>query len=169
LRRHPVDESSFWAGYWRGLCHDDDRKNLTGTLLIHRRHLYTVNGYHERLCMYGHEDDDLYDRLVSVSHLQRRDVDLSCLHHIPHSDAKRYENLMIAPSLRDTCAEESSRRYYLIQASERLAQESPWTTIDRMTSWRVRPAGLRLLDCEVCEEPCRDHCDLDCWRSQQIR
>lgn len=128
--KHPLDHRSFYAGNWRTVPKKmDDKRSLTGTLLIDPKYLWVVNGYNERLRLYGAEDDELYVRLAGTG-LQRKNLDLETLDHIPHDDQSRYANLPIANP-------DEIHRSDLIAWSEKTTKEQPWTIFDRMTGWSV--------------------------------
>ena len=160
FQKHPLSASSFfYAGNWKKHLLSD-KKSLTGLLYVHRNQLFEVNGYNEHLNEYGHEDDDLFDRL-SATGLRRMDLDYETLDHIPHSDVHRYENLRIGrevPRLYQEALDGMSlfeqevlnpnERALLIGRSERIRKEHPWTTDDRMTRWAVKPVGERYYECE---------------------
>jgi hypothetical protein len=168
-QKHSMREGMFWAGNWRKIpLNIDDKRNLTGALFVVRRQLRFVNGYNERLVHYGKEDDDLYDRLVS-SGLERLDIDLSTISHIPHADCERYKHLRIAAKLPDLCAKDpgwswqyvvsqrTKERTMLVAMSTEISKKQPWTDNDRMTRWWRKPVVSTMQGCrgaifEICEE-----------------
>jgi N-terminal domain of galactosyltransferase len=154
---HRLQDGCFFAGNWKTVPIEvDDKRSLTGTLYIRRDNAIKINGYNERLIHYGHEDDELYERLVSNGMI-RFDIDISTLEHIPHSDQQRYANLKIAPKLQPqmnkTPIHQRTRTAHdikmsLIQRSKEIASESPWTTKDQMTRWNIKTTDANHLTCE---------------------
>jgi hypothetical protein len=131
--RHPHDPKGFYAVNWRSVPKEvDDKRNLSGTIMIEPKYLLAVNGYNERLVHYGKEDDDLYDRLQKLG-LIWNELDLDTLDHIPHNDESRYKNLKIATSLVESGRVKDS----LIDLSARILINHPWSIYDRMTSWNI--------------------------------
>jgi N-terminal domain of galactosyltransferase/Glycosyl transferase family 2 len=180
--RHPLVPGAFWAGDWSKVpAHIDDKRNLTGTLFVERQHLRRVNGYNERLVLYGKEDDDLYVRLEK-SGLRRRTIDFSTMDHIPHSDEERYRNLRVAtpPAERGPRSAEwiwhsgfqanDRKCAFLISISEAIRRHQPWTVEDRMSQWATRtltvPAGRWPIPAVVCKElPAGQACKGRVWRT----
>ena len=154
FEQHMLQEGCFFAGNWRPVP-TEDKRNLSGTLYIHTAEVLAIHGYNERLIHYGYEDDDLYDRLVAKG-LKRHDVNLSTLEHIPHPDQQRYARLKIAPQLSPLRAKTSEQtpdeiasavRQELVQMSEEIAINSPWTSMDHMTRWQIEETSPNRLRC----------------------
>ena len=74
---------TFYTGDWRRGGH------LNGIVYAPRHAVQTVGGYDERLDRYGWDDDDLYNRLQNLAGMTRHDLDMRCVHHIPHSNRQR--------------------------------------------------------------------------------
>ena len=156
--KHPLRDGAFYAGNWQTVL-DSDKKSLSGALYAHRADLYRVNGYNERLDGYGQEEDDLFDRLAETG-LERLDVDLNTMDHIPHGDELRYKNLKIAPDVPELFQKRraslspfqreimTTERLFLIDQSKRMRREQPWTPADRMTRWRVQQIADRYYECQ---------------------
>jgi hypothetical protein len=148
LDRHPPRPGRFYAGDWRGVPVEvDDKRNLSGVLLIDPRHVEVVNGYNERLVWYGREDDDLHARLVR-SGIARDKLVLDTLDHIPHPDVRRYENLAIAPHISKVVGSLKPSSFasgrpsrheveVLISISEQELFSRSWTTSDSRVQWEV--------------------------------
>ena len=138
--KHLIDPKGFYAVNWRTVPPEvDDKRNLAGTLLVEPKYLWAVNGYNERLIHYGKEDDDLYDRLTGLG-LQWHEIDIDTLDHIRHDDRLRYENLEIAPRVReliDPSVYGQDVKGALTGLSAHIAKNEPWTISDRMTDWNV--------------------------------
>ena len=75
--------TTFYTGDWRRGGH------LNGILYAPRRAIQTVGGYDERLDRYGWDDDDLYNRLQKLAGMTRHELDMTCVHHIPHTNRQR--------------------------------------------------------------------------------
>lgn len=152
LEHHPLRPNTFWTGNWRTVPPDqDDKRNLTGILLAPRSALAAVNGYNERLVNYGHEDDDLYERLKTAG-LEKLDVDLALADHIPHPDRKRYENLAIrghvetlvkARQLQSGSTDDglayTPERQMLVNHEADCCRRHPWSACDRLSRWWLSP------------------------------
>lgn len=157
--RHPLSKpETFYAGNWKNAL-NSDKKSLSGTLYVRRNDLFGVNGYNERLCSYGQEEDDLYDRL-SETGLERIDIDLDTLDHIPHADDLRFKHLAIVPDIPELFAKRrasllpfqqkimNTERLFLIDRSTRIHREQPWLPTDTMTRWCVQQVAERYYECE---------------------
>lgn len=158
LNSHPLHGGMFYAGNFRTVPKErPNLKHLTGTLLIRKSDFFRVNGYNERLIHYGLEDDDLFHRL-EVSGLQRRDLDLSTIDHIPHDDIDRWKNLRIASELPKKCERGAfsprngirRERDLLLAISSDIVSRRPWTLEDKMTLWSFYPGPEPNL--VLCEE-----------------
>lgn len=79
----PVSRTTFYTGDWRHGGH------LNGIVYAPRRAIQTVGGYDERLDRYGWDDDDLYNRLQQLPGMKRHELDMKCVHHIPHGNRER--------------------------------------------------------------------------------
>lgn len=68
-------------------------KYLIGLLYIKRENFLKINGYNESLCIYyAFEDDEIFKRLENAG-FEKIKIDFdNTLIHIPHQDAKRFEN-----------------------------------------------------------------------------
>lgn len=164
--RHSLEPGNFHAGDWRKAA-DLNEGGLTGTLYAYKSDLLAVNGYNERLVYYGYDDDDIFERLAAHG-LHRHDVDFSTLEHIPHGHRKRFEHLKVAsdlPQLKKTehyqaleswcrinqpenqTIEGQQDRAYLGELSRNLGHQKPWTSRDRMTTWRITPLSARDYEC----------------------
>lgn len=155
FERHPHHENGFYAVNWRTVPPEiDDKRNLSGTLLVSPRSLMRVGGYNERLTLYGREDDDLYARLT-IEGFRWREMDLATLEHIPHSDKARLENLALGPEFHKFSPVESkiwgppekSAKSVLIAMSEKTIAEKPWTKRDLMTMWNARQISYNYWEC----------------------
>ena len=158
LELHPARPGSFYAGDWRVVPVEvDDKRNLSGVLLVEPRYVSAVNGYDERLVWYGREDDDLYSRLVG-SGLCWDKLVLESLEHVTHSDVCRYENLAVAPHVHKLVGSYGARNYtpggparhevkVLLSMSEQERRSRPWTSADRRTRWGVRRLADNYLEC----------------------
>ena len=137
--KHHYDPQGFHSINWRTVIPQvDDKRHLAGTLLIETKHLWTINGYNERLIHYGKEDDDIHNRLLAAG-LKWNEIDLDTLDHIPHNDIQRYEHLQIAP-LVDRLIELKygpNETSALTRLSNNIMIEQPWTPRDRMTDWII--------------------------------
>jgi hypothetical protein len=152
--RHPPEDGLFYAGNWRNVPPDSEARNLSGILWTWRGYLFMVNGYNERLCHYGVEDDDLYDRLFALG-LVRRDIDIRTAEHIHHSDTDRLRNLRIVterPDLLDNsrrawdeCIDNFTKSKSIVRdLSLAVNKQYPWTSRDAMTTWVCRKIDNRL-------------------------
>ena len=155
FERHPWKVGEFYAGNWRTVPLEiDDKRNLAGTLFIDPKYVLDVNGYNERLVHYGREDDELYARL-SIRGYRWRELDLSILEHISHSDRFRYENLSIVrdlvgsdkKSIWGERKEVPDAQSMLISLSNRIIAETPWTALDRMTEWKCYHLSEQYWEC----------------------
>lgn len=86
----PAPGDSFLTGSWR-LSRVENENGLNGTMICGVNDFWKVGGYDERINMYGHDDDDLYNRLSKLG-LKKNHIFPDALFHLPHSDAKRIEN-----------------------------------------------------------------------------
>lgn len=70
-------------------------KYLIGLLYIKRENYVKINGYNEGLCVYyAFEDDEIFKRLLNAG-LEKIKIDYdNTIIHIPHQDAKRFENFI---------------------------------------------------------------------------
>lgn len=137
--KHPLADALFFAGN-RRIARTDNERHLAGALYVHKRHVIRVNGYDERIVTYGDENDDLYERLARAG-LSRRDFDLDSIHHLPHEEALRVQLRAASDVQRETENKQTAGR--------------PWTALDRMTAWRVRPGRNGAIECEEVREPSR--------------
>ena len=156
FEKHALDDGCFFAGNWKTVQNKEaDKSNLAGTIYIHTADALSVNGYNERLIHYGHDDDDLYERLVRKG-LKRLDIDLSTLEHLPHSDQQRYERLKIASrvphphekspkAIHDKIA--GQVKHNLIQMNKSIAKSQPWTSRDSMTKWKIERISPNYIVC----------------------
>jgi hypothetical protein len=141
--KHPYDHHSFYAVDCHLVPpHEDDKRNLCGTVMVATKHWQMANGYNERLVQYGYEDEDFYSRLCGNG-LTWKNCDLATLDHLPHPNRSRLANLSLNSRLEKMFghlppdeADESAKRF-LITMSKHLAKSSPWTTDDRMTNWKI--------------------------------
>lgn len=139
--KHPARDGVFYAVN----CHEvppklEHKKSLCGTVYARVSDLLAVNGYNERLCQYGYEDEDLYKRL-EASGLAWKRCDLDTLEHIPHSDASRVENVDTkdAPATTAKAGPKMVAEHYIYR-SLALARAQPWGPGDQRTKWRLTRA-----------------------------
>lgn len=156
FRSHIVEPGVFYAGNWRPWAEGrDEKRNLSGILLVERNALFHVNGYNERLIHYGVEDDDVYERLTAFG-VERRDLVPETAEHIHHADIERYKNLRLAaehPEFVDDRNRRWDERIDNMTAVKRRIREisldinrrSPWTVTDRMTSWVCHTIDRRVV------------------------
>lgn len=135
---HPAHASRFYAVD----CHQvpasvDDKRNLCGVVYAHLSHLLAVNGYNERLCRYGYEDEDLYERLTKSGLTWKKCV-LDTLDHIPHSDAARLARLDLR-GIPGKVVTQGPRKMavHCVEQSRDLAESKPWGPSDRRTPWKI--------------------------------
>lgn len=110
---------------------DNDKMFLTGNhcrsqpiwgfLMVHRKHFFAVNGYHERLIGWGHDDIDINNRLKAIG-LKSKTIDISHIKHLPHEqDKNRY-------------AQNNTDLNTSRIKNETMIKEQPWTTQDKMST-----------------------------------
>lgn len=93
FQKHPIcsqDEQNpqiFYTGDWQS-ARNENEKHLNGVVFVGRSQLLAVGGYNEHIRSYGWDDTDLYDRLCK-SGLQRKNIELDSVLHLPHSDTAR--------------------------------------------------------------------------------
>ena len=84
--QNPLQAHELIAGNWRTAA--AGQQYVNGFFYLHSADLARVNGFSEFIQSYGHDDDDLYDRLVALG-LARKDVAAKTVQHIDHSDHER--------------------------------------------------------------------------------
>lgn len=94
---HHLDGKSFYCFDGSG-ARDENERHLMGVVYAEWEHLEAVNGYNERIELYGYDDEDLVNRL-RASGLVARPVDPDTVHHIPHGDELRTTNQVIKGDL----------------------------------------------------------------------
>jgi GR25 family glycosyltransferase involved in LPS biosynthesis/glycosyltransferase involved in cell wall biosynthesis len=129
-------------------------KYLIGLLYIKRENFLKINGYNESLCIYyAFEDDEIFKRLENAG-LEKIKIDFdNTLIHIPHPDAKRFENFqghLENKNIRDTIYGNLEGTYFgeeldwqvdyvlatqHIQENKRERGEIVETFIPRICSW----------------------------------
>ena len=139
IARHPMSRGLFYAGNWKPYAGDVEKCSLAGTLYACRDDVLSVNGYNEWLMYYGSEDDDLFERLTATG-LDRFDVDLATIKHIPHPHRMRYENLEVGKNLPSLGSEDDwndfARTLHLVHNSRNLATLKKWSPKICWTVWR---------------------------------
>jgi len=156
--RHPLQVGRFYAGNWRPHIGDVEKCSLAGVLYALRADILAVNGYNERLVYYGCEDDDLFERMAATG-LERVDVDISTISHIPHSDTLRYEHLEIASKLPQMAAhqsyDQSLKKLFLVNESRKIASKRRWSTSDHRTPWTTTAttSSRKIVGCVETVEP----------------
>ena len=92
-------------------CGDHKWPELCGVCAIPLYGLHLVNGYNEYFRGWGHEDNDLYERLISKGFNQQIISDPNnMLYHIPHGNDLRAANLPAELQDKDfTCISNSKR------------------------------------------------------------
>jgi hypothetical protein len=134
--RHPLAERSFYAVDCHSVSPEiDDKRNLCGTLYVRTEHFWAVNGYNERLLLYGFEDEDLYHRL-EVSGLAWLRCDLSALDHLTHDDSFRFANLPISQA-NPHFKRSADLKKCLIAKNRLSTARDPWTSKDRAGDWYI--------------------------------
>ena len=86
-----LDPDNLHMNYWANST-KQNRNYLTGSFFTATENIWAVGGYDEGFSeSYGYEDDNLYDRIES-SGVERKEIPMHYLYHLPHSDAERFEN-----------------------------------------------------------------------------
>jgi hypothetical protein len=154
---HPIEDKTFYSIDCHAVPSDcDDKRNLCGTVLVNTSDFQSVNGYNERLCQYGFEDEDLYSRLQK-SGVAWKQFYLDLLDHIPHDDRLRFENLPVSEhlaKLKASLSPTQSVKDILIGISQHDSFRLPWTISDAQTQWTISPHSERLWTCAEVENPC---------------
>jgi len=88
----------FYTGNWE-LATTLNERHLNGVVFAYLTDLLNVNGYDERITIYGYDDTDLYNRLYNNG-LKRKNILPTGLTHIPHDDSMRLKHQKIGK--RDT-------------------------------------------------------------------
>lgn len=143
-------------------------KYLIGLLYIKRENFLKINGYNESLCIYyAFEDDEIFKRLENAG-LEKIKIDFdNTLIHIPHPDAKRFENFqghLENKNIRDTIYSNLEGTYFgeeldwqvdyvlatqHIQENKRERGEIVETFIPRICSWSLSEEKERYYTAKV--------------------
>ena len=149
FRLHTLRESEFWCVDQSVRFRSDDEMHLSGVIYARKSDFLRVGGYSERLVTYGHEDDDLVDRLRALG-LQSRYLNLDSMRHIPHSDGDRVVNQDLGDIVGERPAYASwTWNLGAVQrsaaANRHAARLSPWSPErgDRAAAWNVAWSGWR--------------------------
>lgn len=67
--------------------HENDRGKF-GSFIMQREDYWNIGGTDERFNSYGHEDQDLFNRL-QTNNLTRQDIPQDLIYHLPHSNSER--------------------------------------------------------------------------------
>lgn len=160
--RHPLRDDEFYCFNGCGSVGPQalgEDWGLMGVIYAPRKLFDRVNGYNEKLALYSHEDVDLIERLERVA--LRRDLDLSYLKHLPHSDEARVvhepppraDDLRFAPPPIGTW-QSQTRTGHSMATNRALSAAQPWTAVDRKVEWSwSRFEDEKLV---VCTEKLRD-------------
>jgi hypothetical protein len=86
---HPT-ENAFYAGYWKtgAAC---GKPSVNGQCLFTKAQFERVNGYSEVIRMYGRDDEDFYDRMITAG-FARREIPPAELSFIEHTQQERLAN-----------------------------------------------------------------------------
>ena len=87
LKSHPMEELVFYADDWRTTANENE-KHLNGVFYIKHSYFVEVNGFDERLQIYGNDETDLYDRLNTTGYRMKR-LDLTKIYHLKNPDSRR--------------------------------------------------------------------------------
>lgn len=134
--RNPLNKGNFIAGNWR--IAPEEQSHINGFFYLHRDALAEIAGFNEYITTYGWDDDDIYGRLEDHG-LTRRDVDVSTIHHLPHSDEERTGRSGVGRTGEPTAADAlRAEPMFLIRQNRFIANVMP--------AWK---AGKTLLPLEV--------------------
>lgn len=95
VRLRPAPDA-FYAGYWKSgaAC---GKPSVNGQCMFSRAQFEKVNGYSEVIRMYGRDDEDFYDRLMAAG-FARREIPVSALSFVDHSQEERLVNQTLQPA-----------------------------------------------------------------------
>jgi hypothetical protein len=84
------DDNIFLKGFYKeGL---EEYKDAYGRFCTWKKDFFSLNGYDEEMESYGHEDTDLYERMVRYGKTETDIAHTDFLHSISHSDQERTGN-----------------------------------------------------------------------------
>jgi len=132
---HPLTQGQFLTGSHRH-AKNANAKHLNGFLYLYRDDFFIVNGYNERLVLYGWDDTDLYQRLIN-SGLKRKLIDNRFIHHLPHGDSTR-----LPLNLGRITAK------HALRANRRYCQREPWRPDDPVSDYSIDHHSPNITVCQ---------------------
>ncbi len=87
FKNHILKKGIFYKGDGY-IARNSNETHLTGTTFFNKDEFDAVGGYNEFITTYGHDDIDLYRRLVDKN-IVEKDLHLNSLYHIPHNGHSR--------------------------------------------------------------------------------
>jgi len=139
----PRKPGGFVAGNWRLAA--AGQEYINGVVFLARADFLKIGGFNEFITSYGWDDDDLYARLGAAG-LQRRDLSVAHVHHLPHDDSARLERANPPENAREALF--SSPRF-LIETNRILCCLMPrWGAHHPMRPFRVRALSQGVLEAQ---------------------
>jgi predicted glycosyltransferase involved in capsule biosynthesis len=104
------------------------KDSLSGFLMIHKEDFLKINGYNERIIIYGYDDDDINYRLKKYG-FKLKPLDRSVIKHLPHNKDRKVwfknnHNSIIGMS-----------RSQAIRHNKIIASTQPWTNNDKLSRY----------------------------------
>lgn len=143
FRKHTLKGNDFWTGDWKKAKNEND-KSLNGTVLIKREDFFSVNGYNERLRLYGWDDDDLYDRLLKKG-FKRKVFYQGAIEHMPHSGRMPLIELKAIATVLDKYRSRITVRKNRLS----VVNTEDWSDEFQLADFKVEDTGKNLMTAET--------------------
>jgi len=147
FERHLPEPGKFYCGNWR-IRRNDNEMHLNGIVYLQREAFFRVNGYNEFIKFYGWDDSDLYQRLESAG-LERFDLDLDTLYHIPHGNRTLFQD---RPGYLRNIPDDEKATFATFVNRHLGNTYGKWSPSRNMMQFAITPENEHLMTCRQSKE-----------------
>lgn len=89
------NDNQYFSGDWK-LARNQNEQHLNGVLFVQAQHWRAINGFDERISLYGWEDTDIHRRFSSIN-LEKESIHPDNFCHQEHGDNMRSQDKIALP------------------------------------------------------------------------